>query len=401
MAKIVFVSHWPAATMMTGADRVLLALVMGWVQTGNSATVAFPADCYAAHCFADAGIKVEILPYAFCYNFLQPEDQAADEFLGWCGRERQGIAGLSGLIARELPSLVHVNTLINPAGALAARSLGLPVLWHLHELFQGGTPRGHQAVRQIVKEYADSIICVSKAVRADFGLDNDNCRVIYNGTQPAPWTATSCSTAVTGSATPRAAWRGQYGIPERASLVGFLGTVLPHKGVLEFVRMASVLHCPEAWFVIGGDHRLNPGYTALVQQTIRNAGLADRFRLIGYVSDPAEFLPELDILVLPSMIREPFGMVIIEAMAFQKPVVAFESGGVGELIVPGKTGYLVPSGDVDFLAAKTRLLLQNPRLQVQMGKAGEARVRAKFNVNTQLAVFFREYQKLVRNNPTQ
>ena len=89
----------------------------------------------------------------------------------------------------------------------------------------------------------------------------------------------------------------------------------------------------------------------------------------------------MDVFVLPSAQPEPFGGVVLEAMALQLPVVATAIGGTPEQVVSGVTGFLVPPADPDALAKKLQALCKDPALCSQMGRAGRARIGAHLSLN--------------------
>jgi len=92
-------------------------------------------------------------------------------------------------------------------------------------------------------------------------------------------------------------------------------------------------------------------------------------------------LAAIDVLVLPSR-EESFGLVLVEAGAYAKPVVACRSQGPDEIVVHGETGFLVPQDDAPGLASALRRLLESAELRRRMGVAGRQRVRECFHPQT-------------------
>ena len=109
---------------------------------------------------------------------------------------------------------------------------------------------------------------------------------------------------------------------------------------------------PEAHAVIvGGDHPLEPGYREQLRSLIASHGIADRVHLAGYQPDARDWMATFDVAVHASD-NEPFGLVVLEAMALGKPLVAGARGGPAEIVRDGVDGFLVEYGDASMLAAR-------------------------------------------------
>ena len=100
-----------------------------------------------------------------------------------------------------------------------------------------------------------------------------------------------------------------------------------------------------------------------------------------------------DIFAMPSL-GEPFGLVFLEAMAMQLPVVALDSGGAPEVVDDGVTGLLVEPGDTDGLTRRLLALLEDPERRQQMGAAGRQRVEALFTTPRMAADTATVYRRL-------
>lgn len=110
----------------------------------------------------------------------------------------------------------------------------------------------------------------------------------------------------------------------------------------------------------------------------RALGLESRVAVIEHRDDVAPVLAALDVLVCPSD-HEPFGMVVLEALAAGRPVVASDTGGPSEILEDGKSGLLFRTGDPDALAAALFRVLDDPALARSLVEAGRSRVRDAFD----------------------
>jgi glycosyltransferase involved in cell wall biosynthesis len=113
-------------------------------------------------------------------------------------------------------------------------------------------------------------------------------------------------------------------------------------------------------------------------RSVKELGLNDKISFSGHCDNIKEVINEIDILVHPA-INEPFGRVLIEAMAMEKPVVAYNCGGPKEIIVNNETGFLIEPFDYRALTIKTKELIDNTDLRNSFGKAGRKRVIEYFN----------------------
>ncbi|GMV40550.1 MAG: glycosyl transferase family 1 [Myxococcales bacterium] len=178
-------------------------------------------------------------------------------------------------------------------------------------------------------------------------------------------------------------FRRRHGIPDDAPLVLCLARVDPQKGQDVLLRATARLirRHPALHVAVVGPETV-ASFAEELRKAAGAAGLADRFRLVGPVgfSDPA--LPgayrAADIFVLPSR-HEPFGVVLLEAWAAGRPVVASAVGGIPGFVEHERTGLLVPSDDEVALAAALDRALGDPSLRRALGQAGQAEARARFD----------------------
>lgn len=130
---------------------------------------------------------------------------------------------------------------------------------------------------------------------------------------------------------------------------------------------------------IGGEGRLRDE----LQKSIAENDLEKEIELLGFIETPLAFMQACDVFVLPSL-WEGFGYVLAEAALCKKPIVAFDVSSNPELVRHGKTGYLVPVGDLQAFADKIELLYHNKELRKQLGHAGHDYVTKHFETSKQL-----------------
>ena len=166
-------------------------------------------------------------------------------------------------------------------------------------------------------------------------------------------------------------------LPEDGVLIGLVGRLQRWKGIHVLLdAMPSVLeqHPSAHAVVVGGQHDLEPDYPAFLHRRINALGLSETVHLVGYQSNIPLWMQAMDIIVHASD-REPFGMVIIEAMALGKPVVAGSEGGPSDIITPGTNGLLAPFEDADTLSDRILYYLDHPQHRAKIGTAARRRAR--------------------------
>ena len=183
-------------------------------------------------------------------------------------------------------------------------------------------------------------------------------------------------------ARPATLTRAAFGVPESSPCFGIVGLLVEWKGQDVFLRAAKRVleQVPNAYaFVIGGAPRGGRDYEEMLRALAAELGIADRVIFTGFRSDVPHVLRLLDVVAHASVRTEPFGRVIIEAMAMGRPVVAARAGGPTEIIDDGRTGFLVPTRDDEVLAKRIVALLQDSSLAMRVGQAARQDVVEKYS----------------------
>ncbi len=350
---------------------------------------------------------------SFESNMTENELRAIEEEL--TGAEREGIKiitipvlvrsihpfydlkvlfNLIRILRRERPNIVHTHT--SKAGILgrwAAFFAGVPVIIH--------TPHGHifwgyfgrLKTRLFILLEIISALVTDRLIMLTEQEKKDHLRACI---------ASEEKFTVVHSGVDLDCFKNVYidplemkrklGIPEDALVVGTTGRLTPVKGQRYLIEAAGKIVDKrlDTIFVFLGDGKL---LGELKNMTFR-LGIEENVRFPGWRQDVAEVMSIFDIFLLPSL-NEGLGRVLVEAMALGKPLVASNVGGIPDLVVDGKNGFLVPVGDVETMAIRINDLLESAEKREKMGNTGR-RYAAKYGSEEMTAKIDLLYRRLMR-----
>jgi glycosyltransferase involved in cell wall biosynthesis len=282
-------------------------------------------------------------------------------------RPLQAVGRLVGALRRFHPELVQSFLFhANIASRLAAPMAGRPWVVGGFRVAERRS-RWHLGLDRLTSRLALGSVCVSKGVmrhaRDSGRISPERLIVIPNAVDPAPFDLA------------KPADRTALGVPDDATLALFVGRLDGQKGVAVLLdAVPKVVQADPGWhLLLVGD---GPGRDA-VTRAVASPELAGRVRWLGRSDDVPSLLKAADLLVLPSL-WEGMPNVVLEAMAARRAVVATAVEGTEDLVVPGETGWLVPPGNADALAAALiRAASDRDRLR-RFGEAGRTRVESLF-----------------------
>jgi glycosyltransferase involved in cell wall biosynthesis len=267
---------------------------------------------------------------------------------------------------------------------LAAKASGIPCVCRK----AGGIGEGRR-IKRFLTPLVDLFISISKATERDQIENNPGTRkvtTVFGGVDLGRFTGRV-----------RAGLRAELGVPPGAKVVASIARVLPGRGQQELLRAAAqVLRSYDnVAFLFVGDESPNAGaYMSFLRAEAERMGIAGQAIFPGWRTDVPEILALVDILVqCPSTVTEGLGVVVLEAMAAGKPVVASDNGGLPDAVFHGRTGFVVPRGDSDALAQALLKLLQDEALARRMGIAGRQRAETEFNISHNV----RKFEKLLED----
>jgi glycosyltransferase involved in cell wall biosynthesis len=383
--KILFYNHTGQAS---GAER-LLQMILARVDRENFIPlVVCPERGPLRDMTRALGVAVEVvdsLEARFTWR--------VDRLALYCKSFLRVIRQLRRRVIDTKPDLIHANS--TRAGLVAtAATVGLNtrVVWHLHDML----PRHPLSTSIRIFALLSSrtrMIAVSQAVAENFRgrfsrLLKDRVSVILNAIDLEQFqTDQSASLAI----------RKELRLRDTDTLVGIVGQVTPRKGQLELLRaFAGVLsEIPDTALLIVGAPLFNRDheYLEVLRQSAAELGIADRVRMPGARSDVGTIIQALDLLVVNSTV-EPFGLVILEAMACGTPVLAAAVDGIPEIIEHEKNGWLVGPHDQVALTRAILHLNNRPMLRTRLAAQGRKHVAAHFSADRYIA----ELQNFYRLN---
>jgi glycosyltransferase involved in cell wall biosynthesis len=311
------------------------------------------------------------------------------------GRLRQprrvaaAVRAVARLFEREQPDLIlNWSPKTQLYGGAAARLAGYGdrVVWWQH-----GIPNDHWLDRLATALPARAVGCSSHASEvAQRGLwPHRPTFVIHPGIEPPD------------GASPEEVieLRERLGIPRGRVIVGMVGRLQPWKGQDRLLHALGSLrergHDVHGLMVGGDAYDLSPRYARDLKRMVGDLGLTNAVTLTGHVERVDPYLQLMDVFVNASE-AEPFGIVLLEAMALGTPVLAVAGGGPLEIIEPGRTGVLADGADAHALARALGDLVSDPDLRERLAEAGP-RAAARFSAGRMAEEMQSRLEGLVAN----
>lgn len=274
-------------------------------------------------------------------------------------------------LIKEKPTIVHSHTSkAGLLGRLAAKLAGIPIVVH--------TPHGHVflgyfgpsktrifiLLERLASHITDKIVALTNREKEDCILfkiaDEDKFVVINSGVGLDRFKELPSNE--------KQYLKRELGIPDNSLIVGTVGRLVPVKGPEFLIEAAKYIHSKyhNAFFIFTGDGPLKQN----LEKKARELRIEKNILFLGWRDDVARIISIYDIFCLPSL-NEGMGRVLVEAMALGKPIVASDIGGIPELVIHGKNGFLVPPKNPIPLAKYIQILLEDKEKREKMGQAGK------------------------------
>jgi glycosyltransferase involved in cell wall biosynthesis len=377
-----------------GSYYSLLYLVQGLDRSRYSPLVVFQRDHILLPAFREAGIETLIWrppkPLELSKNrsaILRPFFLLAQKASN-LGRFFGPVIARAWFLRRKGIKIVHLNNslLSSHEWMLAARLARVPCVTH-----ERGINSNYPRTARFFGRRLGAIICISEAVRrsmAEAGADSGNLVTIHNGLDPAAFRFERSPEEL----------RQTYGVPADAIVIGMIGNIRAWKG--QDTLIAAMARVRRAYpdtrcLFIGDTAARDENYRRTLHDMVQELGLSEHVVFTGFQRNVADFVAMVDVVVHASVRPEPFGRVILEAMACGKPVIGARAGAIPEIIEEGVTGLTFPPGDHERLADAIIAVIRDPEAARSMGARGFARLKERFGIARNVESTQRVYQRLL------
>jgi len=366
--RVLFVDQY---AQIGGGQRILLDIVEDFKAAGWECVVALPEDGPLTEILANNSISVRHFPLPRMMAGRKSLKDQLTYFPAAIAASRE----LKRIAMEFAPDVVFCNgpRCVLPT-VLMAGAMDVPVICAVHLIFKGRERAllswcfRRQCVRAVT-------FCSTVAAEAFPDLPSDKRTLIGNWVSPRIQAAPP---------TPEA--RKLFGLHEGQIAVGVVGRLSRKKGQRLFLEaMAPLAHAmPNLRLLVAGSSDFeDPEEEAHLRTIAADLGMSYHVVFLGNVANTVALMDALDVLVVPSIWEEPFGLVAVEGMARGLPVVASRSGGLVDIVENGETGYLVER-DAASIREAVKRLIGNPVLREEMGRKGLKRVMGAFSAPQRL-----------------
>lgn len=370
--KILFFSHICCPTYITGAEKFLLFLISELYRQ-NECGLVVPHEGVLSQRARKMGVEIIIQPYSKVTSIWRADPIMNQEVQRIVQND---LPVLINLLHIRNPDLVITNTCINPLPVVSAKKLGIPTAWIISEVITQNLYT-HQSVN-LIHHYADFIIGISKVVLQPFQRKELQHKIFtlhpswrMKELLPASWEFH------------RKNKRAKFGVDSSHIWIGYISSdIVPLKGLNHFIQMGISLcrYSSNVRLLIVGNATY-PSYYADCLRAVQQSGLADRFHFIGFEGAIQSVFPAMDILVVPSLVDEGFGMTAMEGHIFGKPVVSYRSGGLIEINKStGNERFLVNKGNIGELVNRVKNLVVDKSFREKTGKRNQVAVFQVFGI---------------------
>ena len=371
--RLLFVEHTGA---LGGAELSLLDIAEAHRESG---TVALLEDGPFRDALERRGVTVRVI-------------EAGASLRGV--KKGSGLPGVSVLLAfgraaLRLRSAAHQRDVLyanSPKSMLVSVMASIAtrrrVVWHLRDILgrEHFSQMNIGLLTRIANRRVARVIANSQATADAFIASGGHAtlvRVVHNGLDAAPFDAVPPAA--------REAIRTGLGISASAFVIGSFSRLHPWKG--QHVLLDAMALLPDAHAIVVGGALFSgeAAYAAALSDRASRAPLSGRVHMLGARADVPELMSACDVIVHTSVLPEPFGRVLVEAMLARRPLVASDAGGVREVVRRDRTGLLVAPGDAAALAQAVTGLRDDPARSHAMVEAAAADARTRFTREAMLA----------------
>lgn len=368
--------------------QVLPSLVTGGVERGTVEIARAVAEAGGTSLVASAGGRmVPMVEHAGGHHITLPLASRNPATI-W-----RNAARLATVIRAERVAIVHARSRAPGWSAwLACQRTAAHLVTTYHGTYREDLPfkRRYNAVMAKGERVIAASRFIADLIATRHGTDPAKIRVIPRGVDPTIFDPS----VVSGARIERLAraWR----LPERTAIVLLPGRLTGWKGQAVLLDAIARLARHDVCCVLVGSDQGRRGYADRLVRQAETLGIADRLRLAGECDDMPAALMLADVVVHASTEPEAFGRVVIEAQAMARPVIASDLGGPVETVEHGVTGWRVPPGDPDALAAAiAHVLALSASARGEFGNSARTAVLSRYTVRAMQVATLAVYDELL------
>ncbi|MEN3241237.1 glycosyltransferase family 4 protein [Fructilactobacillus sanfranciscensis] len=364
-----------AGAEMYGADKILLEIVEGLDRTKYNPIVVLPNNGVLVDALKKIDVEVHVIPYPILRRkYFNP--RGIIDYVKSYHKSCNLI--IERVIKDRKISLIHVNTSAVLEGIYLKKKLHAKLLWHVHEIITHP-----QAINLflafLMGRYSDEVLCVSGPVENHLLktklIKPSKLTVLHNGITPEKSDEKQVEEL-----------KSEFNVDNQSINVGMIGRINAWKGQNDFFNAMEVVlkdNPSVNEFIVGDVFKGQEWRKNELKEKIDNSDYSDRIHLVGYRTDTNNFYGLFDVFALPSIEPDPFPTVALEAMSAGDPIVAYNHGGVTEMVKNGTNGYLVNVRDEKAMVNKINKLVSDDSLRKEFG----SKSKEIFDNNFQLSVF--------------
>ncbi|WP_199621717.1 glycosyltransferase family 4 protein [Paenibacillus alkalitolerans] len=378
---VMLIGHHTHPEIVTGAEKALLLFGSACLDLKLTVIWISPGPGLSYNRAAQMGMDAHIIPFPLLWSLIY-EPNRLNEEIDLLKESAEGSL-LDQAIAGYSPDLIVTNSAINGLPIFIRQIRNIPVWWYIHETIP--QYQGIESLLTLIHSHADLILVPSASVARSISPVNFELAPIellpYGVDIPAQKLV----------AKERKSIRINYGWSDKHIVIGWFGSIYYGKGLIELIKACSFLQAGDNPIVIlaagnAGDYR----YFQMCMNEAKQLKSAE-FRYLGVLSNISEVLPAVDLVAVTSLIEEALPNVALEAMAFGKCIVAYNSGGLQEIVIDRETGVLVNKEDTKSLAKMIDQLANDPVKLKNMGKKARARVVQQYRYD----LFKKKIEKMI------
>ncbi|OGP75993.1 MAG: hypothetical protein A2W09_06660 [Deltaproteobacteria bacterium RBG_16_50_11] len=349
-------------------------------------TAGFFSENLYVERYRDLGVDVAIIPTV---SARKDGPSLTRKAMNWYNREYKLEKYLLSYVSRNKFDILMLNNTVFESVNFVniGYRLRLPIVAYERGIMQYSREHINSS------EHIDASIAVSDAILQNmvkYKFKSKAMALIYDGIDPTLFEGPFDKAGI----------KNGIGIPEDSKVIGIIGNVRRWKGQKYFIDAFQILvhKYPNLYgLIVGAWSGMDLDYMKTLERSVKDAGLAEKILFLGYRTDTPALLSIFDVFVHASIQPEPFGMVLLEAMAAKVPMIATRFGGPIEILDAGECGALVPPEDGKTIADECIKYFSDDIYRKNTVEKAHKRLCEKFHVNTTVNQVGQMLELVLRN----